>query len=83
VTTTQSNGEMTVPEIFKIQVPLGGNVADPPALVYNRSRSREFQLTVTKELLDLMAGEPKKYFRGVFKRGEFSIIEEVHPWQDW
>lgn len=70
-------------EIFKVQVSLIQPTPEKLALVYNESRSVEGQFPASEELLDLMAGEPKKYFLGeVYEDGKVSLHVEV-PEQDW
>ena len=53
-------------------------------LVYNATRSREYEGDATKETLKIMGREVKKFFYAQFpkKSGLVEIFDEA-PWQDW
>ena len=70
-------------EVFKIQVPLHSSEENPPLLVYNRSRSIYFQLSVTEELRALTAGKAKIYVLGYIDENQiFQIIHRIKD-QRW
>lgn len=50
--------------IFKVQMPLATNDANPKALVYNASRSSSAFLDIDSALLIAMKDRPKAYFYG-------------------
>ena len=70
-------------EIFKIQLPLASNEPDPPALIYNESRSIERKIRVD-QIEDLFAqGETRIYIEGtVNEDGEIEFHKFVSP-RDW
>ena len=68
-------------EIFKIQIPLGGDASN--ALIYNESRSSQGLILITEELKKSMSGEHKKFFYAAHEKdGELKIWKEA-PWQGW
>jgi hypothetical protein len=70
--------------IVKVQRPVETNL--PPAehrvLVYNRDRSVEALLPVTKDLLQAM-GEEFKQFWYAYYRGTVLHLDRLAPWQEW
>ena len=68
--------------IVKVQVPLFSSKEQQQALIYNENHVVDI-LTPVENVLDIMGGEPKKYF--YFKRkkdGEVILLGEA-PWQEW
>jgi hypothetical protein len=48
-------------EIFKLQLPLHTNAANPKILVYNKDRTHLYEMGITEDLLDLFAPEEGIY----------------------
>lgn len=70
-------------EVFKIQVLLHSSEENSPLLVYNRSRSIYFQLSVTDGLRALTAGKAKVYVLGYIDEKQiFQIIRKIKD-QRW
>jgi len=69
-------------EIFKVQTVIESNMENPPAMVYNRDRSKEFFLPVTEDLRKLMNGKPKKFFSCHIEEKNL-VIDFEAPWQSW
>lgn len=74
-------------EIFKLQVPLFSSDGQGEAMVYNKDRSLQAFIPITKNLLKFMAGEDKKYVYGWFSdnrinHGDF-VLNAPAPWQEW
>ena len=73
---------MGIMEIFKIQLPISSNEINPPALIYNESRSIELYIRVN-QVKDLFYGSQKKIY--VFGEMENNELEfhRIAPEQDW
>ena len=70
-------------QIFKIQMPLGGEMGD--ALVYNKNKDILFHLKLDNAIIALMDGEEKEFVYGDFRKkngGGFQITG-FSEWQDW
>lgn len=71
-------------EIFKIQIPLEANVDNPPLLVYNKDRSVFVHMNPTDEIIRVMKGRPKAFFRCEFNRENQTLfIHEETFYQEW
>ena len=69
--------------IVKVQLPLSSNQKDPPAFIYDEKKEVEMFVPITKELLEHMDGEPKKYFKAhILKDGTLMLDEEAEE-QSW
>jgi hypothetical protein len=68
-------------EIFKIQLPISSNEAEPMALIYNKDRSEEMLLEASK-VAPAVAGELKSFWYGLIE-GKTLVILTKAPWQDW
>jgi len=66
-------------EIVKVQIPIITSETIKLALIYNESRSIQFQIPVTKKLIKKMQGEFKQFF---FIDTENNITGKA-PWQSW
>ncbi len=70
-------------EIFKIQRPVTGSLSMYMCLVYNQSRSIEFNTEFDDETLGLLFGNAYKvYFKGELISGEISFTQKVAD-QGW
>ncbi len=74
-------------QIFKIQLPLATNDPQPKALVYNADRSIESMWPITQDLLNVMAGEVKRFFYCTVTAwddtsDDVDLVADA-PWQDW
>lgn len=68
--------------IVKVQVPLMTSEEVPAALVYDKTRKHQGFYPVSPELMDLMDGEPKKYFEAEILGEEIKVdfaSEVAHP----
>ena len=68
--------------IVKVQLPLASNDAEPKALVYNKGRSHQFLLPITKDLKEMMGDDVKAYFDADYEEGKIELYKKVEP-QDW
>jgi hypothetical protein len=67
--------------IVKVQVSLTTNAT--VVLIYNEDRSVTYQGDVTPDILDVMGGEPKRYFFAVMNDDMTIGLEDPAPEQDW
>ena len=68
--------------IVKIQIPLSSNQKNPPALIYNESRT--LQEYVAVELVaDIMLERPKAYFKAHIDKDKKLVIGEEVEEQKW
>lgn len=79
---TKRRQEASRLQVYKVQLPIVSTEDNPPALVYNRTRSVRFVVLVTARLLDRMAGEPKAFFYGTVRGTQLTIVKPA-PWQEW
>jgi len=74
---------MTKP-IVKVQVSLFTTESEPQVLIYNKNLSHSYQGPVSEDIIEIMKGEPKKFFYAKLpkKPGQIELLNEA-PWQDW
>lgn len=60
--------------VVKVQVPLLSNEESPSALVYDKSRKNTVFCDVSPELLEIMGGQPEKYFMAQVRRDSIHIL---------
>jgi hypothetical protein len=68
---------MTKQFIIKIQTPLATNEPEPKALMYNERRTFQQMVPINSRIVQLMAGQPKRYFNATLQRGTLQIGEPV------
>lgn len=68
-------------EIYKIQLPISSNAAEPMALIYNEGRTEEMLMPASK-VTDAVGGQLKSFWYGIIEEGTLVIIKEA-PWQEW
>ena len=81
-TGVEGHPQNTIPEIYKVQVPMASNVANAPALCYNKRRNHQVQIPIDDALIKLLDGRPKVYVMAYMKGGQFYIDKEVEK-QAW
>jgi hypothetical protein len=71
-------------EIVKVQISLFSSEPTAQVLVYNESRSHLYEGDAPAEIVELMDGEPKKFFWANMpkEKGFIELLKEA-PWQDW
>jgi hypothetical protein len=74
--------------IVKVQLSLESNaVGHTPGsrmLVYNKSRSVQFETDADVEVVEKMKGRPKAYFHATKDEHAPTVkIQDEAPWQDW
>lgn len=73
--------------LVKVQIPMPGNPAGGPAIVYNSDRSVEFHTPVTSEIRKRMKGAFKAFFyaniEGTGAGARLIEIKATAPWQNW
>ena len=70
--------------IVKVQLPLMSNDPQPLALVYNRSRSYDVDMIVSKALIKAMKGQPKKFWYAHYDpETNNTVLEREAPVQNW
>lgn len=71
------------PFIVKVQVSLFASKGIPQqVLIYNRERDIQWQGEASKEILELMKGENKKYFYATLVDTKINLSHEA-DWQKW
>jgi hypothetical protein len=68
-------------EIYKIQLPVSTNAAEPMALIYNKDRSEEMLLPAAK-VTEVVGGRLKTFWFGIIEDETLVILKEA-PWQEW
>lgn len=63
--------------IVKVQISLESSDDLCRVLVYNQDRSVTFEGPATPKIIELMAQEPKKFFRAAIKGHDISLQAEV------
>lgn len=72
----------TITDIFKVQIPIISNEDNPPAFVYNRSRTIVAEVEIS-DVKDHMKNRYKAFFEiEINREGEMKIVKEA-KWQDW
>ena len=70
--------------IVKVQIPIICSPGNYYALVYNKSRSYEVYMEITKEVLKVMKKEYKKFFYASYdKKNNNTVLINEAPWQEW
>lgn len=68
-------------ELFKVQMPIGGDMS--MMLIYNRSRKITRHLPITEKVRDYMKGSLKEFVWGEFTNTGDFIIHMKADWQRW
>jgi hypothetical protein len=72
-----------IPMIVKLQRPLYSRELDPPALVYDRRRTRHWMVPMSADRAQALLGDaPKGYFEAKIVNGNLVLGERV-PDQQW
>jgi hypothetical protein len=68
--------------IVKVQVSIVTTFPTPRVLVYNKDRSFTYEGGINADMIKVLAGRPKAYFKAKMTPEGLEIDEEV-PAQDW
>ena len=69
--------------IVKVQISLFSSDDQKLVMIYDEGRTFTDQFPATKELLDGMGGEPKKFFWAKTADDGFLELGEEAEWQEW
>lgn len=70
--------------IVKVQISTATNIpGGPHVLVYNESRSIEYEAAADEAILDVMDGRPKAFFHAHLNETKKLIIDKEADWQTW
>lgn len=68
--------------IVKVQVPILGNTEKLAALIYNKNRSVQTTMSLSKEIIDMMDGRLKAYFNAKMD-GTILVLGKEARKQNW
>lgn len=69
--------------IVKVQISIATNQPNRRVLIYNKDRSITYETDVTDEVLELVEGLPKTYFKAHLDRYKKLVLDERVEDQDW
>lgn len=69
--------------IVKVQLSLATNRPKQRVLIYNEDRSIMYEDDAAKEVVELMDGLPKAYFRAHLDKNKKIVLDEQAEDQDW
>lgn len=69
--------------IVKVQISIATTHPNRRVLIYNKDRSITYEADVTDEVLALVEGLPKTYFKAHLDRYKKLVLDERTKDQDW